>query len=162
MEQHNLHFTLSDVADDAEEKLIQQKLWSHNAHFQAVDMRPLRLTITNDAGDIVAGLLASTWWGSLEIQYLWIDERHRYGGLGRQLIHRAETEALARGCHQAYLDTFSFQALGFYEKLGYRRYGHLAGYAHKHTRYYLAKALPAAAAQGEDQRAESAESADRH
>lgn len=112
--------------------------------------RPLRLTVTAEAGNIIAGLLANTWWGSLEIQYLWIDERHRYGGLGRRLIQQAEAEAIARGCHQAYLDTFSFQALGFYQKLGYRPYGHLAGYAHKHTRYYLAKPLSDASRQHEN------------
>ncbi|MEN3259611.1 GNAT family N-acetyltransferase [Sodalis endosymbiont of Spalangia cameroni] len=150
MKQDNHVIHISDVANDAEEKFIQQQLWSHNAQFEAVDMRPLRLTVTAEAGNIIAGLLANTWWGSLEIQYLWIDERHRYGGLGRRLIQQAEAEAIARGCHQAYLDTFSFQALGFYQKLGYRPYGHLAGYAHKHTRYYLAKPLSDASRQHEN------------
>lgn len=141
MKQDNHFIHISDVANDAEEKFIRQQLWSHNAQFEAVDMRPLRLTLTAEAGNIIAGLLASTWWGSLEIQYLWIDEQYRYGGLGRRLIQQAEAQAIARGCHQAYLDTFSFQALGFYQKMGYRPYGQLAGYAHQFTRYYLAKPL---------------------
>ncbi|HGE6660595.1 TPA: N-acetyltransferase, partial [Serratia marcescens] len=32
-------------------------------------------------------------------------------------------------------------ARGFYEKLGYRVYGELGDYAHRHTRHYLAKSL---------------------
>ena len=35
----------------------------------------------------------------------------------------AETEGLKRGCHTAYLDTFSFQAPKFYTKFGYTELG---------------------------------------
>lgn len=77
----------------------------------------------------------------MEVQYLWVSEAYRKSGLGRKLMQKAENEALKRGCHQAYVDTFGFQAKGFYEKLGYTEYGNLPGYAHKHTRHYLAKLI---------------------
>jgi hypothetical protein len=40
-------------------------------------------------------------------------------------MDRAEIRARERGCHSAWLDTFSFQARGFYEKLGYEEFGRL-------------------------------------
>jgi len=47
----------------------------------------------------------------------WTARRGR--GVGRELMDRAEIRAREGGCHSAWLDTFSFQARGFYEKLGY-------------------------------------------
>lgn len=53
----------------------------------------------------------------------WLHEDLRGQGYGTQLLQMAEQEAIARGCHQAHLDTFEFQAPGFYEKHGYQCWG---------------------------------------
>ena len=62
-------------------------------------------------------------------------------GVGSQLLAMAEQEAVARGCHSAYLDTFSFQALPFYQKQGYEVFGTLDNYPGEHKRYFLRKQL---------------------
>lgn len=133
----DIHVT--DTPNPKDEEYVIDNLWAHNDQYDAVDIRPLFLTITDDANQIVGGLVARTWWGGLEVQYLWVSEQYRAQGYGFKLMKKAEEEAVNRGCHMAYVDTFSFQAKGFYEKLGYEAYGDLGGYAHKHTRYYLAK-----------------------
>jgi hypothetical protein len=46
-------------------------------------------------------------------------------GFGKELRKRAETYAVERGCTDAFLDTFSFQARPFYKKLAYRVFGTL-------------------------------------
>ncbi|MEQ9915889.1 GNAT family N-acetyltransferase [Pectobacterium aroidearum] len=135
----NLHIT--HTPDSDEEEFVIASLWKHNEQYDAVDISPLFLNFKDDENNIIAGLISRTWWGALEVQYLWVSEKHRKSGLGRQLMQAAEKEALNRGCHLAYVDTFEFQAKGFYEKLGYREYGNLPGYAHKHTRHYLAKLI---------------------
>jgi ribosomal protein S18 acetylase RimI-like enzyme len=71
-----------------------------------------------------------------------VDGAHRGGGWGRALLERAEEEAIARGLQGVWLDTFSFQAPGFYQKLGYEVFGTLADYPPGHTRYFLRKTLP--------------------
>jgi hypothetical protein len=53
----------------------------------------------------------------------------------------AEAEAVRRGCHGAQLDTYSFQAQGFYEKLGYAVFGIVEDYPSGHSRIYLSKRL---------------------
>jgi hypothetical protein len=57
---------------------------------------------------------------------------------------KAEGEALKRGCHSVWLDTFSFQAPGFYQKLGYEIFATLdCPPEHKH--YFMRKRLAEAA-----------------
>jgi GNAT superfamily N-acetyltransferase len=61
-------------------------------------------------------------------------------GIGRELMRRAEALARERGCHSAWLDTFSFQSRRFYEKLGYEEFGRL-DYPPDHQRHFMRKRL---------------------
>ena len=72
-------------------------------------------------------------------------ESARGRGLGRTLMRQAEDVALRRGCHGAWLDTFSFQARGFYEKLGYTVFGSIDDYPPGHSRFFMKKVLVPAA-----------------
>lgn len=89
--------------------------------------------------EIVAGLYGFTLWNWLHIRYLWVAEGLRHQGLGRQLMLAAEQEARIRGCDHAHVDTFSFQAIPFYERLGYSVFGQLEDYPVGHTRTFLQK-----------------------
>jgi hypothetical protein len=53
----------------------------------------------------------------------------------------AESEAVHRGCQDAFLDTFSFQARPLYERLGYRVVGTIPGFPPGHERYFMVKFL---------------------
>lgn len=90
---------------------------------------------------IVGGADGYTHWGWLYVSHLWVDETVRHHGAGRQVMAAMEEAARRRGCRAAWLDTFSFQALGFYQGLGYRLFGELADYPPGHTRHYLWKSL---------------------
>ena len=50
-------------------------------------------------------------------------------------------KAKAAGCYMAQLDTFDFQAPGFYEKQGYEIFGTLTNAPKGHTHYYMKKTL---------------------
>ena len=60
-------------------------------------------------------------------------------------MHLAEREAVNRGCHGAWLDTFEFQARGFYEKLGYEVFGSLDDNPRGSRRFFLRRRLEDAA-----------------
>ncbi|WP_413726635.1 GNAT family N-acetyltransferase [Sodalis sp. RH16] len=134
-----MELILSDVPDEGEEKQILDGLWGYNHQFSPVHIHPLRIVLKDPTGNLQGGIIARTWWGGLEIQYLWIGEMSRRKGYGRTLMTTAEEEARMRGCHFAYVDTLSFQASGFYKNLGYSEYGNLGGFAHKFSRHYLFK-----------------------
>ena len=101
--------------------------------------RPLCIFI-RDAETIVAGSSGETYCGWLVIKYLWVRHDLRRRGVGRELMAQAEARAVERGCHAAWLDTFSFQARSFYEKLGCGEFGTL-DYPPLHKRHFMRKLL---------------------
>jgi GNAT superfamily N-acetyltransferase len=72
---------------------------------------------------------------------MWIKEEFRGHGYGQRLLELAEEKARELGARNAYLDTFSFQALDFYKKFGYQVFGELNDFPVGHQRYYLTKQL---------------------
>lgn len=75
--------------------------------------------VVEDAGEMAAGLSGYTWAGIAEVKLLWVRDDRRKAGLGRQLMAAAIAEAKVRGCALMFLSTHSFQAQGFYERLGF-------------------------------------------
>lgn len=134
-----MEIQINEDTQNPDKFIVINKLWDHNKAWAAVNIEPLLLTIRDKEQEIVAGLVAQTWWDALEIQYLWVKDTMRYKGYGKKMMIKAEEIAVHRGCKIFYVDTFDFQASGFYEKLGYQIYGELDGYAGKFTRYYLSK-----------------------
>jgi GNAT superfamily N-acetyltransferase len=105
--------------------------------------RPLAILMRDEAGAIVGGLWGQTGYGWLFTQLLAVPDNLRGGGWGNRIMDMAEAEARARGCHSAWLDTFEFQARGFYEKRGYACFGELADYPPGFRRFFLQKRLEA-------------------
>jgi GNAT superfamily N-acetyltransferase len=110
---------------------------------QAVGKRKYKaLTITLRQGrEVVGGLTGSTWMDWLFVDLLWVADKYRGKGYGRSLMVKAESEARKRGVQNVFLNTFSFQAPGFYKKLGYKEFGKLKNFPAGHTRHWLKKAL---------------------
>jgi hypothetical protein len=73
----------------------------------------------------VAGLVGETFWNALLVSVLWVHAQHRKSGYGTALMGRAEQIAKARACDVVFLNTMTFQAQGFYSKLGYQVFGEL-------------------------------------
>jgi hypothetical protein len=54
-------------------------------------------------------------------------------------MQKIEHEATRRNCIGVHVDTYSFQALDFYLKLGYQVFGVIEDHPKGHQRYYLQK-----------------------
>lgn len=89
--------------------------------------------------DVVGGAFGYTNWDWVFIAQLWVADEVREKGIGRRLLALIEEAAREHGCRHAHVDTFSFQALSFYERLGYRVFGRIENYPPGHTRYFLEK-----------------------
>lgn len=114
--------------------------------YNAVQVGPsgkteLTFQIKSANGQLIAGANAFTHWNYFFLAHLWVSEEQRGQGIGKQLIQTIELEAKSRNCTHCWLDTFSFQAAGFYEKLGYKKFGQLEDYPIGHQRYFFFKEL---------------------
>ncbi len=88
---------------------------------------------------LVGGLTGYTVWDWFYVERLWVEAPLRGRGLGARLMAEAEAEARRRGAHHAHLRTYSFQARGFYEALGYRVVGTLDDYPPGGQFYWMRK-----------------------
>jgi GNAT superfamily N-acetyltransferase len=136
-------FALNESRDEALRRHIQAILREHNARYaiSSPSAQPISIIATSKQGDTVGGLLAQTYWTWLSIDLLVVKESARGRGIGTRLVLQAEDEARRRGCHFARTSTYAFQALHFYERLGYCIVGQLADYPEGATLFWLRKAL---------------------
>jgi ribosomal protein S18 acetylase RimI-like enzyme len=77
---------------------------------------------------VIGGIVAKHLYTSFHINYLWLHASIRSLGIGRELIQRVEHEARALGVVNIYLDTYTFQAPGFYKKYGFKEVGRYVDY----------------------------------
>ncbi len=136
------HVVYVDEPDEAVWRAVGGGIRSYNTQ-QVGDHKHQSLCFVLRAPDqeIVGGVIGETYWDWLYISLLWVKDELRGHGYGQQLLTRAEAEAQQRGAKNAYLDTFSFQAPGFYKKHGYRVFGELQDFPPGHQRYFLTKQL---------------------
>ncbi len=90
-------------------------------------------------GPVIGGLLGRIAFDWLFIELLAVPEAMRGKGLGADLMRRGEEIARERGCVGARLDTYSFQAPKFYEKLGYREFGTIEDHPRGARRHFMYK-----------------------
>lgn len=88
------------------------------------DSRALAVLVS-DAGTqaVVGGILGRTSLGLCFIDLVFLPDALRGRGIGSAMMRQAEDEARRRGCRTVVLYTISFQAPGFYERLGNQRCG---------------------------------------
>lgn len=121
---------------------IRERLIRYNAEKagEAQDSR-LVLSVRDAADSLIGGLVATGFWNNLFIELLWVAESQRRQHIGTELMAAAESHARETNRHVCVLNTFSFQAPGFYLKLGYKAFGELVGSPSGHSRIWLAKWL---------------------
>ncbi len=127
----------------AEREALIAPLLAHNTS-QGIDFTdaPFALALEDAGGNVLGGVLGFSRWGWLYLASVAVPAELRGQGWGRRLMEAAEAAAAQRGCRYVWLDTYSFQARPFYEKLGYRVFGELPDHPPGHTRFFMFKALP--------------------
>jgi ribosomal protein S18 acetylase RimI-like enzyme len=101
--------------------------------------QPLAVVARDEDGALLGGVAGRTVYGQFLIEVVWVAEACRGTGLGRRLMEQAEALARERGCVAAQVDTLSFQAPGFYRKLGFGVIGTIGGFPPGHDRHFMFK-----------------------
>jgi len=132
---------VSDQADAEAAKCLTDGLRAFNAaKIGDEELRPLQVLVRDEAsGAILGGVIGRTWLGLLIIQTVYLEEGLRGQDIGRRMMAEAEAEARRRGCRGGVVDTISFQAPGFYQRLGWRCFGEIPCLPDGVSRIYLRK-----------------------
>lgn len=126
-------------SSEEENDEIHQRLREYNRNFMR-DFQDYNFHIEQD-GAIVAGIVAGSTMDTLEVEFLFVEEAYRKLGLGSKLLEYVETEAARNGLRRILLNTYSFQAPGFYEKHGYERLLKIDPCFGKFQQFYYQKTL---------------------
>lgn len=136
------------VAERSDPAAVSRELWKGLVRFNRKQAGPLRykrtvLSVRDGKGRLLGGLILQSYWRESYVELLWLSARARRAGYGSRLIQEAERRARRRGSRLIHLNTYSFQAPGFYEKQGYQRFGGMSGSPQGERRHFYVKRLRA-------------------
>jgi GNAT superfamily N-acetyltransferase len=129
-------------SQEARDAIVHGLMAFNEAAAPGILTRPLAVVLSHpETNAFLGGLWGRTHWDRLYIELLFVPEALRHGGWGTKIMDMAESEAVRRGCRGVWLDTFSFQARGFYERRRYAVFGTIEDYPPGHARFFLTKSL---------------------
>lgn len=106
------------------------------------DRKPLAVVARDPVtGSVLGGAVGRSSLGLLFLDLFYLPPSHRGTGLGREILAAFEDEGRRRGCVAGVVNTISFQAPGFYERHGWRRFGEVPSLPPGTSRIFLSKAL---------------------
>lgn len=97
--------------------------------------------VYSDSKKVLAGCTGAILYGCLYIDSLWVGKAMRHQHLGTRLIASSECLGKEKGCLFATVNTMDWEALGFYQKLGFEIEFQRTGYLNESTMYFLKKSL---------------------
>ncbi len=133
------HGELSAAARDA----VSRGFARHSEELKApvYSKRLVNWTITERRHAVIAVLTADLLWDWLYIDELWVSEELRGKGVGRKLMKLAEEFAATEQLEGIWLWTQSWQAEGFYRKLGYVEFSRFEDFPRGHSRMGYRKTI---------------------
>lgn len=143
MKEQSHKLVLTDQDEPEGERIVETGLSEYNRQKAGyVDAKTLSVFVIDTATDqIVGGLIGRTSLGLFFVDLIFIPESLRGSGVRSEIMERAEAEARRRGCSTAVLFTITFQAPGFYERLGYQVLGRINCEAPGYARLCMTKVL---------------------
>ena len=136
---------VTDMIDASIERAIGGGLNGFNDNVTGVSDRRALAVVVKDpvTGEILGGALGRSSLGLLFLDLFFLPEELRGSGLGTDVLRMFEEEGRRRGCRSAVLYTISFQAPGFYERNGWRRFGEIPCDPPGTSRIFMTKGLKA-------------------
>jgi ribosomal protein S18 acetylase RimI-like enzyme len=136
-----IQFSVHDDLPASEARRVDEGLGAANDGAAPLhEVQPLACFARLPSGEVIGGAVGRTWGPCCELQQLWVEPAQRHAGIGARLVRDFEARAQARGCRTFYLETFNFQAPGFYRQLGYEVSYEHAVYPHGIVKYTMVRA----------------------
>lgn len=122
---------IKNIKDQNFEKIIDANLHKFNREncewiLKNTEEKPTKTRYCNfgvyNNDKLIGGAVGYIEWKWYFLDELWIEEEHRKNGIGTKLINEIEKCAKENNLLGVRMETWSFQARGFYEKMGYEIY----------------------------------------
>ena len=122
---------------------IESRLESYDEKYTKQDLEGvIQIGIVDDDNHLIGGVDACiTTFKILYVSTLFVDEKYRRQGYGRQLILEMERRAKEMGVNTIRLDTFDWQGKEFYLALGYEIVGHYENKEDGYSEYFFLKRI---------------------
>lgn len=142
MEKDKYHFEYQSAPKDEDARFLFEGITAEAALKKKMErIKPFGIFIKDSNGRIFGGATGVTYYGCLYLDMLYLKEELRGVGLGKKLMQEAEKLGHERGCSFATVNTMDWEALPFYQKLGYVIELVREGYAKESKMYMLRKEL---------------------
>ena len=125
----------------ADNDVVSEGIIASNARIVGERDKAFSIFLKNDSGKIFGGIQAFLDTESIYVDVLWVEEKLQKKGYGTELLDVVEQEAVKNGCRYVTVDTWDFQAEGFYLKNGYERIGEVKNYWLGHSKISLRKQI---------------------
>ncbi len=106
-----------------------------------LDVKPFGFFYKNPEEKVLAGCNGVIFYNSMFIDQLFVDPVLRHQGIGTLLVQKAESLAKTYLCSMITVNTMDWEALPFYQKLGFTIDFKRNGYANHSAMYFLKKNL---------------------
>jgi GNAT superfamily N-acetyltransferase len=139
----NPDILITDVVDQRIEQVVGGGLKNFNDAASGIsDTRPIAVVVKDPVtSEVVGGAIGRSSLGLLFLDLFFLPEALRGSGLGTEVLRAFEEEGRRRGCRSGMLYTISFQAPGFYERNGWRRFGEVPCDPPGTSRIFMTKML---------------------
>lgn len=134
---HEIEFMPKPTYQDIE--FLTEKINADTSDYG--DVRTFAFFIRDENNQIIAGANAYIIFGVVHTDQLWVHPDYRLQGLGRKLMENIEEYARDNGCKIATVNTMSFLAVKFYERLGYQKDFERSGYSKESNHIFFSKKL---------------------
>lgn len=118
-------------SDEKFDKLISTNLHAYNRNKcewikENTEVKPSKCKYYNygvyENNELIGGAVGTIRFGWYFLEELWVDEKYRGKNIGSTLIEKVEECAKSNRALGVRMETWNFQARGFYEKKGYKVY----------------------------------------
>jgi ribosomal protein S18 acetylase RimI-like enzyme len=142
MKNESLHLEHHSTIPKEYEEILYHGISEGAFHAKGLSsIRPFSIFIKDQKENVFGGVSGTLFYGSLYVDSLWIDKTLRHQGWGTKLIREAENIGRKQGASFVTLNTMDWEALPFYQKLGYSIEFTREGYEKNSKMFMLRKNL---------------------
>lgn len=142
MKNKSLHLEHHNTIPKEYEEILYHGISEGAHHAKGLSsIRPFSVFIKDQKENVFGGVSGAIFYGSLYVDSLWIDKILRLQGWGTKLIREAENIGRKQGASFVTLNTMDWEALPFYQKLGYSIEFTREGYEKNSKMFMLRKNL---------------------